>query len=318
MNIMFSIIVPVFNTSPALLDKCFKCIENQPFEDYEVILVNDKSVSKDTIEFMENYTFKKNWKVINHNKNLGLGMARNTGIDNASGNFVLFVDSDDWIRDDYLQNLFAISNEYKIDEFLSFNFNWVYSEKTYKNEKMYFEIENKRIFGIATAWSKIYNRNFLNKNNIRFAKVNLTHEDEYWFLLLLMNTKSFLSADIPIYFYNKTNAASIMNSLTGIKSINAMDGYLGLFLEFYKNTKLNDNTLKYLKKMYAYPLYVTSIYKGVKYKSFKNNIASFKKLGEILYREKRLNIVMRYIYSKWDSYVFFYICLIYGFFRKTK
>ena len=94
----FSIIVPVYNVEE-YIDDCLKSIFNQSFKDFEVIVVND-GTKDNSMDIVKNYDVK----VINQ-ENAGLSAARNTGVKSSTGEYLLFIDSDDYIEKDLLKNI---------------------------------------------------------------------------------------------------------------------------------------------------------------------------------------------------------------------
>ena len=104
-----SVIIPVYNVK-AYLEKCVESVVNQDFSDYEIILIDDGS--SDGSENLCDRLGEKypEIKVI-HQENKGQGGARNTGIENASGEYLLFVDSDDYIKEDALSFLYKTATE---------------------------------------------------------------------------------------------------------------------------------------------------------------------------------------------------------------
>ena len=136
----FSIIVPVYNVEK-YLEKCLKSIQNQTYDNFEVIIVNDGStdLSKEIINvFEEDHRFKGFYK-----ENGGLSDARNYGIKYTTGDFLLFIDSDDYIDKNLLKKLNYIIEKYNPD-LIKFNFIDVIEGKEYKHyEKITFSKEIK-------------------------------------------------------------------------------------------------------------------------------------------------------------------------------
>lgn len=99
---MFSIIVPVYNVEK-YLDQCLASILEQTYNDFECIIIDDGSPDNSNIIIDKYVKLDQRFKVI-HQKNMGLSAARNTGLDIAQRNYIVFVDSDDYIADDYLEN----------------------------------------------------------------------------------------------------------------------------------------------------------------------------------------------------------------------
>lgn len=99
----FSIIIPVFNVE-VYLNQCLDSIVNQSFSDFEVICINDGSTDN-SLDILNNYAKKDNRFKVFTQENQGQGTARNKALDLAQGQYVLFIDPDDWIESDMFKNL---------------------------------------------------------------------------------------------------------------------------------------------------------------------------------------------------------------------
>ena len=111
MKMKISIIIPIYNVEK-YLDRCLKSVTSQTFQDFECILINDCSTDK-SWEICNNFTkFDKRFKVIHNKHNEGSSLARKTGLNNSKGDYILFVDSDDWIEPDMVEKMYnkAISD----------------------------------------------------------------------------------------------------------------------------------------------------------------------------------------------------------------
>lgn len=104
---MTSIIIPIYNTEKHL-DKCLASISNQSFADFECILIDDGSTDNSPI-ICDEWAAKDNRFVVIHKKNAGVSAARNDGIGKAKGEHILFIDSDDWIDENYIAEMFGHS-----------------------------------------------------------------------------------------------------------------------------------------------------------------------------------------------------------------
>ena len=104
-----SIIIPIFNTG-TLLNRCVKSVLEQTLTDIEVILVDDGS-SDDSGKICDEFAQKDSRVKVIHKSNEGVSVARNTGISVAQGEYIGFVDSDDWIEKDMYQNLYSKAKE---------------------------------------------------------------------------------------------------------------------------------------------------------------------------------------------------------------
>ncbi len=200
--IKYSFIVPVYNTEK-YLKKCLDSILKQKIKDYEIIVVNDGSTDNSE-KIIKGYLTKK-LKYI-YQKNEGLSSARNTGVLNATGKFLIFVDSDDFIDQDFLEVIDKNLKEdidvlrYQIKEIYN-NDVIEYHEKEFNNLTGYdaFSIICKYHF-VENSWAYVYNRKFWLNNNFAFTK-GIYHEDFALTPLILMKAKSVSSIDYLGYNY---------------------------------------------------------------------------------------------------------------------
>lgn len=237
---VFSIIVPVYNTK-MYLEKCLDSIMNQTFTDFEVIIVNDGSTddSKDIIA-------KYPYKVINQ-KNQGLSMARNNGVKEATGDYLLFLDSDDYIDKDLLKEINkSLSNNpdlvrFQIREVFDNEDNIDYYEEDFegKDGVLAFETIAKYHF-VENAWAYAIKRSYYLDNKFSFKK-GTYHEDFGLIPLVIIKSKVVNSIRYVGYnYYQRTG--SIMNnsdySKTKKKVMDFYKHYLYLTKEINK-TKLD-------------------------------------------------------------------------------
>ena len=111
--IAVSVIIPVFDTE-CYLPTCLDSILNQTLDNIEIICINDGSTDN-SLEILKNYQKKDNRIKIINKDNEGQGVARNIGIDNAVGEYIAFVDSDDFIKEDMLEKLYESSKNNNLD-----------------------------------------------------------------------------------------------------------------------------------------------------------------------------------------------------------
>jgi glycosyltransferase involved in cell wall biosynthesis len=219
----FSIIVPIYKVEK-YLDECVQSVLSQSFGDYECVLVDDGS--PDNCPAMCDEYAKKHEKIrVIHKENGGLSDARNAGILQASGEYIVFLDSDDKFADDNaLQNLFDVIQKYKTDVVVNVNF----LTFTDEGEKEFLNRYDKDI-AIASpnciadgfnnarmymaGWLYVLNREHLIKNNLFFKK-GLLHEDEHWWPRVLFTTQQISVNHSPFYAYRIMRKGSIMVNLT--------------------------------------------------------------------------------------------------------
>lgn len=151
---MISIIIPIYNVEK-YLNKCIDSILNQTYSDLEIILVDDGSTDKSS-EICEYYKEIDNRIRVIHKKNGGLSEARNVGIDIAKGEYIAFLDSDDWADENLYKRLYQLSQKYSSDISMC-SFKWVQNEKEVLNK-----IDEEIVYSNLEALNKIYDKNYTN------------------------------------------------------------------------------------------------------------------------------------------------------------
>lgn len=177
MNKDISIIVPIYNAEK-YLNKCIDSLINQTKEELEIILINDGSTDNS-----ENIIKEYNDKRIKYfkNKNQGIGKTRNFGIEKATGKYIMFVDSDDYIEKDACEKLYskAVNNnlDIVICDFFKVNDSGETEQITIPDfEDSSLEENPDIITEYLAPWAKLYSRKMIIDNNIRFVE-NLKYED---------------------------------------------------------------------------------------------------------------------------------------------
>lgn len=203
-----SIIVPVYNVEKYIA-KCIESLINQTYKNIEILLIDDGSQDASGL-ICDNYALNDNRIYVYHKKNGGLSDARNYGLLKANGDYILFVDSDDYIEVETCQKFFEII-EPNIDAIFGDSF-WVYpcfqKEICKKNVKPYKTYSGKQFFLeqlksnhiSMQAWLGIYSRDFLIKNSLFFEK-GILHEDERWTPQLLAKAVKVKYLNFPFYHY---------------------------------------------------------------------------------------------------------------------
>lgn len=181
-NIELSVIVPVYNVED-YIEKCINSLQKQIFKNFEVLVIDDESQDK-SIEIVQNLTVNdKRFKIISQ-KNKGLGGARNTGIENATGKYLFFLDSDDYIEEKTFQVLVGYMNNNNVDIAVYDYFRVDENGKKLDSPKFGKCILDRedafgKILSLKTspqAWNKLYKKVLFVDNNIRYPEKFL-HED---------------------------------------------------------------------------------------------------------------------------------------------
>ena len=250
-----SIIVPVYNTAK-YLTKCLDSILNQTFQDFEIIIVSDGPLDADII--CDSYEKKySNIKLIK-NINKGLGGARNKGLDIAQGEYILFVDSDDWIEND-LKKLLEYFND-SIDVIV-FGINLIKDNCSIrKSLRKYFDlkfngltrIDDNVIFNTnVQVWNKIYKKSIIDKFNIKFPE-NMHYEDFPFHFIYFANIKQ--AYYLNEKFYNYLQRKDSLIRATYRHELNKIKDHInGCYFIFQKFKELNifENNKILFSKIYG-------------------------------------------------------------------
>lgn len=256
-----SIIIPVYNVEK-YLPKCLGSILEQPFKDLEVICVNDGSTDG-SLDVLQKIKKNDDRVVIIDKKNEGSGIARNIGLSTAQGEYVYFIDSDDWLEANVLAKIIAKADELQTDILvfggLSYyngkGQNGAYSKN--KLPKKYFgkvvsaKDIKKDIFKFpSTAWTKLYRRSFLIKNEIKFQNIR-AGQDQLPFFHSMITAERIAILPENIYCYQKNREGSV-TSVKKKKSFSPIYVFYGIeemlektgMMEEYRNIFVN----KYFSK----------------------------------------------------------------------
>ena len=185
-NPIISIIVPVYNVEK-YLNRCIESILNQTFPDFELILIDDGSTDKSG-DICDDYKSKDSRVKVIHKNNEGVSVARNVGLDNSKGTYILFVDSDDYIDNDLLE--IAVCNmQSKETDIIFWGFyneyinGEIYKRKFYNESIITSDIKNicielykRDLFGYT--WCKMFRRTIIKDNKIYFDRDMKYCEDE--------------------------------------------------------------------------------------------------------------------------------------------
>ncbi|MCQ6275296.1 glycosyltransferase [Bacillus sp. V3B] len=218
MSDLISVIVPIYNVE-RWLTSCIENILNQPFNNIELILVNDGSTDN-CRAICEQYAQKdKKIKVV-HKENGGLSSARNAGIEMATGKYIVFIDPDDQITEDYFISLFAMAEENNCDAIVSgyktvpnnnniipgYQLNKVMEGKAFVLSSSNIHSNNDLCF----VWRYIYKLSIIKENNIRFNEKVFIGEDVIFNLEFLLESKRVYAISKTLYFYTVNNPDSLM------------------------------------------------------------------------------------------------------------
>ena len=273
-----SIIVPVYNVEK-YIEKCLTSLVNQTLEDIEIIVVNDgsKDNSKKIIEeFIQRYQKKI---VYLEKENGGLSDARNYGIPYAKGEYIAFLDSDDYVEKDTYKRMYELAKKEKSD-MVECDFYWEYPNKTkidtgeiYHNKKEM--LEKVRV----VAWNKLIKREILEKSKIEFPKGYRYEDVEFTYKLIpYLEKVSFLKEPCIHYIQRENSISNLQNART-----KEIFDVLEHVINYYKDKNIYDEYEQQLEYIYARYLLCSSLLRIVKIKDkeTRNNLldVTWKKLN---------------------------------------
>ncbi len=213
MKIKVSVIVPVYNVEK-FIDKCLNSLVKQSLKEIEIIVVNDGSPDNSQ-KIIDKYVKKYPDKIKSYIKeNGGQGSARNYGLKKATGEYIGYVDSDDFVEKDMYKKLYNKAKENNYDIVVCGNYN---VSEDYQNKNIDAFINNYNtdleniFFGKMAVWNKIYKRDILIKNKLEF-KEKVWYEDLAFTLKAIMNSNTFAFIDEPLYDYLIREGSTMNNS----------------------------------------------------------------------------------------------------------
>lgn len=240
MQPLISIIIPVFNVED-YLQRCLNSIIAQVYDNFEAILIDDGSHDKSP-QICDDYKSQDCRFQVIHQPNQGLSVARNRGLNIAKGDFITFVDSDDWVSADYLSELYSLIEKNQADIAIAshqltttFSIKEKNTKNTIKNytrQEALFELIAKQNQPFVISCGKLYRKELF--NNIRFP-IGKYHEDEFTSHFLINKaSKITYSSKILYFYYQRPNSITKQNHLTDV--IAAFENRL----DFTINNKLNN------------------------------------------------------------------------------
>lgn len=221
-SVPVSVIVPIYNVE-SYLPKCLASIQNQDKEvPFELILVNDGSTDSSGSIAAE-FANGKDWVTVVHQPNGGLSAARNTGIEVASGEYLMFIDSDDYVSDQFVSKMYDMAIKLNVDVLECSTYRFIDGTGNISQSGSGYPCM-KRISGTLkfwhylrtsnTAWNKIYKRSIFINNHIRYPN-GLINEDFAILYSILYFANSYARIDMPLYYYrcNRDGAITYRNDV---------------------------------------------------------------------------------------------------------
>lgn len=194
-NELISIIIPVYNTED-YLDKCLSSIINQTYKNIEIIIIDDGSTDNSK-KIIKQYMNKDCRISYYYQNNSGVAIARNSGIDKAQGDYIAFIDSDDYIDLTFIEKMYAAIKD---DDVFSICGTIDVLEN---NDKIYNKI-NKNLVetfrGIA-RYRRLINKKILSNSKIKFSNLKVSEDLEFYSKLLIYNNMKYSIVNECLYYY---------------------------------------------------------------------------------------------------------------------
>jgi len=256
MTVKISIIIPVYDVEE-YLPKCIDSLLNQTLKDIEIICVNDSSPDN-CIEILEDCAAKDDRIKIISQPNQGSGTARNNALEIANGQFISFLDPDDWLDLDFYEKLYNNAKSHDADIAFGncayyypnneFVYNNYLSKRLFDNTKECYEnlVDKLQFIRAFICWGKIYKKEFLDKYNIRFDTIRRYEDVTFSVTSTLLSEKIVPVKETTLYYRQRQN--SIMNPVGADKRLFA---HFDLF-ELCKEKILSYDISDEIKKEYSF------------------------------------------------------------------
>lgn len=313
METLVSVIVPVYN-SEKYLKSCIESILNQTYKSIEIILVNDGSIDK-SLDIIKEYESRDKRVICIDKKNTGVSSTRNIGIDKATGKYIMFIDSDDFIENDYIEELLNITEKENLDICRT---GFIVEKKGNVHEVInYAEEESKEIdpndfkenFIDTTIFNsscvQLIKTSIVKENNIRF-KENLSYEEDLIFNIeLFKHCKKIKYVNLPKYHYLANESSSTRNLCNTNNIINSIIKSNKEIVNLSKHYNVNIETEITTKHFQMIVMYLFQVLKK-DIKLFKEVISKIKK-EDFRYLTQHLNL--KKIKSKEKLKMYIIICI---------
>lgn len=228
---LVSIVIPVYNVAP-YIEQCIQSVINQTYKNLEIIIVDDCGTDN-SIEIVEKVisqvtqNSQMSFKILHHDHNSGLSAARNTGINAATGDYLYFIDSDDWIFPECIELLVKeAQKQTDVDVVMGNTINEIgindfginkcainkFKDSQYLLDKKWLQYQILTYGLSVTAWNRLLRYDFIVENSLYFLP-GLIHEDEHWIFYVLKHIRkwSFVFEDTYIH---RMREGSIMTTIS--------------------------------------------------------------------------------------------------------
>ncbi|MGG3987022.1 glycosyltransferase [Bacillus smithii] len=286
---LISVIIPVYNAEK-FLSKCLDSVKNQTYQDLEIILVNDGSTDKSGL-ICDEYSRKDQRFIVIHKKNGGVSSARNAALKIAKGDYIGFVDPDDWVEPNMFEKLYQLIIDYKADismcGYVKEKLDGTILNNIVKPDIIKMDrkealnkILNSNSFK-GFLWNKLFSANLIKNNQITFDESIHFCEDLLYCCQCIVKSKNIVYDTTPYYHYviHDSNASKSNYSSKKLTSLDA----LVKIIDILNNENEGDIELKKYKNYYMH-MNISLLMNGIHDKKYKSE--DYKQLKENLFRYK--------------------------------
>ena len=328
MEELVSIIIPVYNAD-LYLEKCLKSVVSQSYQNLQILCVDDGSKDS-SLEILNQYAEKDGRIIVIHKENEGVSVARNIALERVSGDYIMFVDGDDWIDTDTIETAVAVIKKNDVDVVM-----WsyvrelekesakkvifdsdVYYDKAAVKEKLYRRMvglygeetsKPENADALCTVWGKLYKKDLIIDNEVKFYDIREigTYEDGIFNLSVFSKVNSAVFINRCMYHYRRNNDSSLTSSYNP----NLSNQWNKLFdiIEEYIEKKEEDETFKIaLSNRIVFGLIALGINETERKDGFFNTLKSIGKLtSDTRYRENIKSFDYHYLPIHWRLFFIF-------------
>ena len=296
-----SVIVPIYNVEK-YLEKCINSLLSQTLEDIQIILVNDGSKDNSGNIAKECEKNNKNRIIYVEKENGGLSDARNYGLKYATGDFIAFLDSDDYIEKNAYEEMYNKAIEENAD-YVECDFIWEFPNKIRVDKQYPYKNKKEMLsFVRVVAWNKLIKRQLITDNNLEFPK-GLRYEDVEFTYKLIPFINKFAYVDKPFIHYvqREGSIANVQNERTA-EIFTILDNVI----EFYKKNNIYEKYRDELEYNYARYLLCSSLKRmcKIKDKSIREKLLteSWKRLNSNFPNWKK-NVILKTVNTGKNKYM---------------
>ncbi|WP_162341282.1 glycosyltransferase family 2 protein [Paenibacillus paridis] len=281
---LVSIIIPAYNVGK-YIEKCLLSVLDQSYTNIEVIVVDDGSTDK-TGQLIDCVSQQDSRVRVIHKKNAGVSAARNSGIEISTGDYLVFVDGDDYIAQDYVEYMLSIIENTGSEFCLSKCCYTKSGEKQTESEyikKLQSEDATALLISpdvIVGCWNKIFKRSLIVNNNLWFS-TNLFYGEGLTFITTVSQISKFVGVgNRKVYYYRRNNEASATTKF----DINKLYNGEKALVNIRKQVILNSSKVKTMQDLHLCLFYLGAIVKIKKYDLEKKHQKDYKRWSSYLRR----------------------------------